>query len=205
MSSDQAPDIIGFWKWFADHNHEILEIMAGRRQGRVTDVIDDALSRHNLGFVYEITEGTFGGELTFTPDGDHQLARAVDHFVAQAPSFETWVIHSRRQRKALSAALAFVEALHGVDLHGLHFNVRKLDGQYHLQFIHAGLAACQDDRRYAVAATFLDHALGEATAMTFIGALDFQAAGEGIDMGLVVNQITVETSEATGDLALTVH
>ncbi len=197
MSDQQAtPDYRGFWQWFADHNSEILEIMAGRREGRVTEVVDEALRRFNLAFVYEVTEGTFGGELTFTPEGDAGLARVLDRFVAQAPSFDTWVVHSRRQRKALTAALAFVQAIHGVDLQGLHLKVRQLNGQYHLQFIHQELAACSEDRRFAVAATFLDHSLGEAVAMTFVGTLDFQATGDGIDMPLVVNQIIREAEES---------
>ncbi len=201
---NDAPDYRGFWQWFADHHAEILEIMAGQRQGRVTEVIDAALEQHHLDFVYEVTEGTFGGELTFTPEGDPNLARVLDRFVAQAPSFDTWVIHSRRQRKPLNAALAFVKAIHDIDLHGMHFNVRKLSGQYHLQFLHSELAAFDDDRRFAVAATFLDHALGEALAMGFVGTVDFQSTGEGIDMPLVINQIIREAEEATtGDLVMT--
>ena len=199
-----TPDPQGFWRLFADHNHEILEIMAGRRSGKVTDVIDDALRAHHLSFVYEVTEGPFGGELTFTPEGDPTAARVLDHFVAQAPSFDTWVVHSRRNRKPLKAALAFVKALHDVDLTGLHFKARKLGGQFHLLFIHPGLAALDEDRRFAVAATFLDHALGEAVAMSFVGGLDFRADGEGIDAPLVVNEIIREAGqEAASQLALT--
>lgn len=193
--AQEAPDFRGFWQWFADHNHEILEIMAGRRPGKVTDVIDEALREHDLSFVYEVTEGPFGGELTFTPEGDPTLAKVIDRFVAQAPSFDTWVVHSRRHRKSFSAALAFVKALHGVDLTGLHFKVRNLGGQFHLLFIHPGLAALEEDRRFAVAATFLDHALGEAVAMSFVGALEFRDAGDGIDAPLVVNQIIREAEE----------
>ena len=33
-----------------------------------------------------------------------------------------------------------------------------------------------------------------------LGALDFQPTGDGIEMGLVVNQIIRETEEAAGDL-----
>lgn len=190
-----APDFAGFWQWFADHNHEVLEIMGGRREGRVTDVIDAALQSHNLSFVYEVTEGPFGGELTFTPEGDPNVAKVLDRFVAQAPSFDTWVVHSRRHRKSFTAALAFVNALHGVDLTGLHFKVRNLNGQFHLLFIHAALAALPEDRRFAVAATFLDHALGEAVAMSFVGTIDFRDQADGIDAPLVVNQIILEAEE----------
>ncbi|MCA9549159.1 MAG: hypothetical protein KC933_03930 [Myxococcales bacterium] len=191
-----TPDFRGFWQWFADHHAEILEIMAGRRPGRVTDILDDALRSRNLSFVYEVTEGTFGGELTFTPEGDDNVAKVIDHFVAMAPSFDTWVVHSRRQQKPLNAALAFTKAVHGIDLTGLHLNVRNLHGQYHLQFIHRELAAADDDKRFAVAATFLDHALGEALSMSIIGSVDFKAQGDGIDMPLVLNQIIREAEDS---------
>lgn len=197
-----APDFQGFWQWFADHNHELLEIMGGRRAGKVTDVMDQAMSQHHLTFVYEVTEGPFGGELTFTPEGDPALARLIDRFVAQAPSFDTWVVHSRRHRKSFKAALAFVNALHGIDLTGLHFKVRKLSGQFHLLFIHAGLSALEENHRFAVAATFLDHAVGEAVAMSFVGSIDFRDSGEGLDAPLVVNQIIREAeSEAAAAMA----
>ena len=187
-----------FWKWFADHHGEILEIMGGRRPGKVTDMIDKALTDAGLSLTYEVTEGTFGGELTFTPMGDPEMARFIDRFVASAPSFETWMIHGRRQRKPLKAALAFVQALHDVDLNGTRLKVRFLEGKYYLLFINERLAQMPEEQRFAVAATFLDHALGEAVTMSRIGGLDFKTAGEGIEMGLVINQITHETG--TGDL-----
>jgi len=89
-----------------------------------------------------------------------------------------------------------VSALHGIDLTGLHFKVRNLEGQFHLLFIHPGLAALPDDQRFAVAATFLDHALGEAVAMSFVGSIDFRPTGDGIDAPLVVNQIIREAELA---------
>ena len=167
MSQNQPPpDFNGFWQWFADHNHEILEIMGGRRDGKVTDVIDDALRRHHLSFVYEVTEGPFGGELTFTPEGDPQVARVLDRFVAQAPSFDTWVVHSRRHRKSFTAALAFVNALHGIDLTGLHFKVRKLGGQFHLLFIHPGLSALPEDQRAELIDVLADSLLDTREALS---------------------------------------
>jgi len=35
------PNYRGFWTWFAAHQEEILEIMGGRRTGKVTDMLDD--------------------------------------------------------------------------------------------------------------------------------------------------------------------
>lgn len=207
MSSGDSVDIRGFWQWFADHHLEILEIMGGRRDGKVTDLIDEALARHGLSITYEVTEGLYGGEITFTPCGDPVAAAFIDRFVAEAPTFDTWVIYSRRQRKSLQSALAFVKAVHGIDIQDAHFQVRFREGVYHLRFMHDGLLALGEDVRYAVVATFLDHALGEAVAMNFIGGIDFQPGGEGIEMALMINQLISETGEmapaGTNDLPRT--
>ena len=193
--TESAPDPGGFWGWFAHHQSELLAIVRGEQSGRVTERIDDALAKHNLNFVYEVTEGDFGGELTFTPEGDPVSAAAVDDFVGQAPSLKSWVIHSRRQRKPLTTAVAFTRAVHGVDLTDARVVVKMHHGQYHLRFIHAPLADLPEDHRYGTVASFLDHALGEAVATNYVGGVDFKPDGDGIDMALVINQIICETGE----------
>jgi hypothetical protein len=190
------PNILGFWTWFAENNARITEIMEGKREGRVTDLIDSALAANGLDFTYEVTEGVFGGELTFTPEGDPQLAAFVDRFVAHAPSFGDWVVFSRVQRKALGTALAFVKALHGVDLEDARFKVVWADERFHLCFLHDGLFALDEDKRYAVVSTFLDHALGEEISMEWVGTLDFKPSGEGVAMGLMINEIIAEIDGA---------
>lgn len=203
-TADSQASIRGFWEWFEQHHTDIMAIMAGQRPGKVTELIDEALANQGLSMTYEITEGRFGGELTFTPCGDPVAAAFVDRFVAEAPPLDTWVIYSRRQRKSLQSALAFVKAVHGIDIADAHFQVRSVDGRYHLRFLHDGLLALDEDQRFAVAATFLDHALGEAVAMNYIGSIDFRPTTEGIEMGLVINQLISETGEmepaGTGDL-----
>lgn len=179
-----------------------MEIMAGRREGKVTELLDEALAAHGLNLTYEITEGMTGGELTFTPQGDPKVAAFIDSFVEQAPKLDTWVIYGRVQPKSLDGAIAFVEAVHGVDLSGLHFKVKEVEGVYHLLFLSDVLMGLEEDKRYQVAATFLDHALGEDVAMEFVGSVDFKPARDGgIAPALVINQITRETG-GTGDLVL---
>lgn len=186
-------DIRGFWSWFAEHHRELLDIVAGRRAGRVTELVDAALAAAGLALTYEVTGTPYGAELTFTPRGDPQLASFIDRLVAAAPSFDSWVIHGRRQRKSLASALAITKALHGLDISGARVKVRFTHEQYFLQFLHAELAALEEDQRYAVAVDFLDYALGEHVAMSFIGGLDFKPAGDGIETALVINQIIRET------------
>ena len=195
-----APDIDGFWKWFGENQGHILEIMAGRREGKVTEMLDRALADHHLHLTYEVTEGVTGADLTFTPEGDLQVAAFIDKLLEKAPKLDTWVLHGRVQRKSLKAAIAFAKAVHDVDLTDLHFKVRHLDDQYHLLFLSDALMKLPEDKRFEVAGTFLDHALGEDRAMEYIGSVDFAPAREGgIEMGLVINQITRETG-GSGDL-----
>lgn len=190
------PDIRGFWSWFADHQAEILQIIQGKKAGRVTEMIDRALASTNLHHLtYEVTGGASGAELTFTPQADPLLAYFIDRFVAAAPSFENWMIFGRVQRKSIAQALKFVKAIHGIDISEAKLKSVELDDRYHLCFLHDGLFALTDDRRYTIASTFLDHALGEQTMMDWIGQLEFKKSGEGIEMGLLINELIVETSE----------
>jgi hypothetical protein len=196
-----TPDIDGFWGWFRSNHGRILEIMAGRRDGKVTELLDQALASHHLNLTYEVTEGVTGAELTFTPEGDPKVAAFIDKLLEKAPALENWIIHGRIPRKSLKAAIAFVHAVHGIDLSELHFKVRNVEGQYHLLFLSDDLMKLSEDQRFEVAATFLDHALGEGRAMEYVGGVDFHPARSegGIEMGLVINQITRETG-GTGDL-----
>lgn len=184
-----TPDPAGFWAWFSEHQHSLLEIIRGRGQGKVTDQFDAALARHGLQVAYEITEGELGGELTFTPEGDPEVAAFLDRLVKAAPTLPAWRIHSRIQRKSLAQAKAFVKALHGVDLTGLHLQVATQDGLYHLRFLHPDLARLPENQRFDVAGTFLDHALGEAIAMGFVASVGFTERGEGLEVALVINEI----------------
>jgi hypothetical protein len=197
----REPNVRGFWTWFAESHLEILEIMGGRRPGRVTEMIDAALASNDLSLTYEVTEGLFGGELTFTPEGDPALGKFIDRFVASAPSFDTWVIFSRIQRKSLATALAFTKALHGVDLKNAHLRIVESDDLFNVTFLDDALVALDEDKRYAVAGTFLDHALGEELTMSYLGEIEFQRSGPGVAMSLAINELIRETAGSeTADL-----
>ena len=202
----ETPNPEAFWTWFASHERELADIVAGATEGRVTEQLDQALTQHGLSFVYDVTETP---ELTFTPEGDPARAVLGDSFVEGAPMLTRWVVHSRRQRKPLPQALSFVRALHGIDLSNASFDVRLHEGRYHVRFQHNELVQRGEDERFAVAASFLDHALGEAVAMTYIGGVDFAERTEGgIDMAIAVNQLLAEAGddparETTADLAPT--
>lgn len=193
MNTRNEPNIAGFWSWFAARSTEILEIVTGKRAGRVTDLIDRALEENGLDLTYEVTQGSAGGELTFTPEGDPEIGRFLDRFVASAPSLSDWLIFSRIQRKTLPTALAFVKALYGIDISNVRFKFAYLDDRYHLCFLHDGLCALDEDRRFLVASTLLDHAIGEEMVMEMIGQLEFQPSAEGIEMALLINEIIHET------------
>lgn len=189
-------DFEAFWTWFAAHERELADIVAGAVEGRVTDQLDAALKQHNLTLVYDITESPSGAEITFTPEGDPEVARMVDAFVESAPVLSRWVVHSRCQRKPLPQALSFVRALHKIDLSNARLDVRVHNGKYHIRFLHDGLLNLSEDQRFEVAASFLDHAAGESVAMAFVGGVDFAAYSEhGFEMALALNQLIAEAGD----------
>ena len=182
-------DIDGFWAWFKGEAKQLAAIVDGSASGKVTDVLDAALSDHGLELTYEVSLDAHGPELTFTPEGDPDRAALVDRVAMRAGAVRGWTIHARRQPKALPSALAFVQAMHGIDLSAARFDVRADGDAYFICFKHDALYARSEDERFEIAATFLDHALGEAFTMRAVRGLEFAAAGDGVEMGLMVNQL----------------
>ncbi len=189
-------DFEAFWTWFAAQERELADIVAGAIEGRVTEQLDAALKQHNLTLVYDITETPSGAELTFTPEGDPDVAPMVDAFVESAPVLSRWVVHSRRQRKPLPQALGFVKALHKIDLSEARLDVRLHNGKYHIRFLHDELHNLSEDQRFEIAASFLDHAAGESVAMAYVGGVDFAALSDhGFEMALAINQLIAEAGD----------
>ncbi len=204
MAVADGPDIRGFWAWFADRQYEILEIVSGRRPGRVTDLIDEALFENNIHLTYDVTESALGGELTFTPEGNPDLARFLDRFVAAAPAFDTWLIFNRRQRKSLDIALRLVHSVHAIDLSTTRFKVSFKAGRYHLGLLSDELYELSEADRMRVATIFLHYALGEELVTQCVGDLEFLPSGDGIGMGLLVNEIVCDTADLFPDEPLEV-
>ncbi len=188
MTNHDPSDVEGFWRWFETEAPALAEIVQGRRVGNITEQIDAALTRFGLPLTYEVSATEQGPELVFTAAGDPQWADFLDRMVAGAP-MTAWTVHPQRPRRPLDEAVAIVRAVCGVDIGGAHFQARMLDGRFHLRFLDDALYGLPEPRREDAAALFLDYALGERLATSTVHGLDFQPAGEGIAMPLMINEL----------------
>ena len=199
MTEDTAtqPDVQGFWRWFEDEADGLADVVSGQREANITELMDAALERFGLSLAYEVSAGRDGPELIFAAEGDSERAAFLQAMVTEAPTSK-WAIHPQRPQRTLDEALAIVEAIYGVNLAEARFQVRVVDGKFHLRFLDDALFQASDDSREDVAALFLDYALGEAVATEAIGGLDFQPAGEGISMPLMVNELIRKAGDSQG-------
>ena len=188
MNAASEPDVTGFWDWFEGEADRLAGVVQGEQQGEITDIIDDALNRFGLPLTYEVSASEDGPELVFAAEGNEQWAAFLRDMVLSAPS-TVWKIHPQRPRRPLDETLAIVQAVYNVDLRQVRFQARVVQGRFHLRFLDDELFACTEDERYDVAALFLDYALGESLATAAIAGLDFLPSGEGIAMGLMVNEL----------------
>lgn len=188
-----------FWAWFSGEAEALRAAMLGRGGDRnPTAEIDHVLAAQGLELAYDLAVVGEMAELTFTPQGDPKAAAFVDEVVSAAPATTGWWFHSRRQRKPLSVALDFVQEVHGLDLSQARLRARSKEGVYQVCFVDAALAARPEEERYAIAGTFLDHALGEAVATEWVAAVAFEEGPGGVEMSLVINQIIHEAGTAAG-------
>ncbi len=188
MTDKPTSDVAGFWAWFEAEADNLAEVVRGQRQGEITAMMDQAFLRFGLPVTYEISGSAEGPELVLTAEGDVEWASFLKTMVADAPA-TCWTIYGLRPRRPLEEAIRIVRVVHGVDLGEARFQARVVDGRFHLRFLDDVLFRMDDRRRSAVAALFLDYALGEEVATRTVGGLDFQPSGDGIAMGLMVNEL----------------
>ena len=188
MTTDNPADIAGFWAWFGSEADHLADVVQGLRAGNITETIDAALTRFGLPLTYEISATGSGPELIFTAAGDTEWARFLDDMVMMAPATR-WTVHPQRPRRSLDHTLAIVHAVHGIDMRQAHFQARVHEGRFHLRFLDDGLFALPDGQRHEAAALFLDYALGERLATATVLGLDFQPAGDGIALPLMINEL----------------
>ena len=88
-----------FWNGFVDKSvHWTNDMLSGKQRG-VFEELDTLLQLHDVPFCFDITCEERACILIFSPEGDSEMAKAIDHFVGIAPNLEGWSILRRRPQK----------------------------------------------------------------------------------------------------------
>lgn len=166
----------GFWARFAPLADQLRRQLLNGQLDSVFTRVEDLLAASGHGFAFELTTSGNSGVLVLTPEGDAALAREIDSLV-DGVSIPGWYIYGRRQRKELEDALVFVKNIYGLDVGNSRFRLVQNGDKFDLIMFAQGVEGLSREECAGLAATFLDHALGEEVAMSKIGSVTIRARG----------------------------
>ncbi|KAF0240446.1 MAG: hypothetical protein FD180_4933 [Planctomycetota bacterium] len=130
--------------------------------------IEDLLESNGFDYCFDLTQENDHAVLVLTPEGDSDVAKHIDELVSAFPGIPGWVVHGRRQRKLLPDAMALVLRIYGIDIGDATFDVRRGERGIEVAMHCAAAVSLPSDVSKGMLATFLDHAIGEATVMNSI-------------------------------------
>jgi len=160
-----------FWRDFVKVAAAIRRQVQEGKLRLAFDNVESLLSTHGYHFAFEITEDWPDVVLALTPEGDPVAAKSIDNLVAYHPRIDGWKIYTRRQRKHLKDAVAFVLEIYGWDTIDARFEVDNYQGRYSLTLVSHAIADLTPEVISGLSATLLDHLLGEEFVMTHISAI----------------------------------
>jgi hypothetical protein len=168
MSDHHADE---FWIEFLEFATTMREHIRARRMRAAFDMVDAILLVHGYEFAFELTEEETLAVLVLTPEGDVEQAQSIDRLLACRPDVPGWKFYGRRQRKEFKDALTFVRHIHGCDASDVMFYASESGSGYEVTVITQAMEGLSDGAAYGLAATLLDHALGEDVVMSQVSAI----------------------------------
>ncbi|HEX8702119.1 MAG TPA: hypothetical protein VF815_25030 [Myxococcaceae bacterium] len=137
----------------------------------VFESVERALAEAGIDFVFDVTAFEDSSGLIFTPEGDEEVARAIDMFLSQRPEIPGWRIFGRRQPKSWHDALVLVGQIAEADLSDARFAVWRDRPGLAVDMVAAELAQFEEPSAKSIAMLLLHHALGEEFVMNSIQEL----------------------------------
>jgi hypothetical protein len=160
---DKARD---FWTMFGKRARKWANLLHSGRTQEAFEDIDRVLSDRGYDFPFDLTSDDEHCIITFSPEGDPELASEIDTLVKSAPTIVGWQIFGRRQRKELADAYAIVANLYDADVSQATFQILKHRGDIQVVMYFPNAKQLGEDEQAALVATFLDHAVGEDLVMS---------------------------------------
>ena len=160
-----------FWVDFLEFSTTVREHIRARRMRAAFDMVEAILQAHGYDFAFELTEEKTLSVLVLTPEGDREQAQRIDELLVRRPDVPGWRFYGRRQRKEFKDALTFVRHIHGCDASDVMFYASEGDSGHEITVITQAMEGLSDGAAYGLAATLLDHALGEDAVMSQVSAI----------------------------------
>lgn len=160
-----------FWVEFLEFSTTVREHVRARRMRAAFDIVEAILQVHGFDFAFELTEEKTLSVLVLTPEGDREQARCIDELLARRPDVPGWKFYGRRQRKEFKDALTFVRHIHGCDASDVMFHASDSGSGHEITVITQAMQGLSSGAAHGLAATLLDHALGESVVMSQVFAI----------------------------------
>jgi hypothetical protein len=132
------------------------------------DQVDRMLQSAGFRFAFELTSSLDHGVLILSPEGDEAIAGLIDQLLMMRPHIPQWQFFGRRQRKPLPDAVIFVQKMYGRSIQDARFLITRMGEKLDVTMFSASMDGLTDEERDGLAATFLDHAVGEDRVMSKI-------------------------------------
>ena len=154
-----------FWQSFRCVADELNNAIMRGEARFVFDNVNSQLQCNGIHFAFDISSDHLGGLLIFSPEGNFEVARAIDAFVEGRRMIGPWRIFTRRQRKHLSDAAAIVRNLYFIDVSDAKFSIGHYGQSNRVTMHQPETSQMTTDERQAMVFTYLCHALGEEVVM----------------------------------------
>jgi len=162
-------DRVGFWTRFTSKSTDLCDQILCGEVAEAYYEITQLLGTFGCPYVCEITCDDSDAILIFTPESDSKVAKEIDEFMLLAPQLPNWIIYSRRQRKPIEDVFEILNEIYGVDSRDAMFTVSSANDRFNVM-MHTSVEPEMTPKEAAgFVKMFMEHALGEETAMTRIG------------------------------------
>lgn len=168
-----------FWQSFEADSVNLAEKIYGGKLRDAFEGVEAMLDKSGFAFSFELTLEEGDAVLILTPEGDKNEAARIDCFAESRPHIKGWRIYTRRQRKSLHDAFAFVRHIYGLDIHDATFDLESGARGFKVKMYSGALTSLTVDEIRGLVETFLDHAVGEAVVMAQVFEASGQSAGNG--------------------------
>lgn len=168
MTKDSAA---AFWRAFEAEAAALAATIAAGNLRDAFQRVESLLNENGFDFSFELTEGDDEAVLVLTPEGDQEQARRIDQLIHARPAIPRWRFYSRRQRKPLADAIAFVRRIYDRDVSDATFDLRDTASGYEVTMHSKAVEGLKAEEAHGLVATFLDHALGEDVVMARVASL----------------------------------
>jgi hypothetical protein len=163
------PSPIIFWNLFSEEKDELYTQIISGNVRPAYERIGEFATLANFPYVYEVTSDADNAILIFTPESDRDIAIVIDSFVAAAPALPRWKIFNRRQAKPVEDAFAMLENVYEVDVRDATFSMEQGSAGFDVVMYSKAADILGEEEKEGFVSFFLEHAIGEANAMAFVG------------------------------------